>query len=46
MPEVLEKLVPTLKPIFEAVVNEKDIPDEDALKYKKEVLTHAGPMLK
>merc|ERR1719309_1867147 len=46
MPEVLEKLVPTLKPIFEAVVNEKEISDEDTLKYKKEFRTHARPILK
>jgi len=46
MPEVLEKLVPTLKPIFEAVVNEKEISEKDTLKYKKEFHTHAGPILK
>jgi len=46
MPEVLKKLVPTLKPIFEAVANEKEISDEDTLKYKKEIVTHAKPLLK
>jgi len=46
MPEILEALVPTLKPIFEAVANDKEISDEDTLKYKKEIVKHAKPMLK
>merc|ERR1712082_6273 len=46
IPDVLEKLMPTLKEIIAAVKDNADVPDETFIKWGKSLLKIGGPHLR